>query len=33
VQCTTRGHPVPLPKLHPGPRSSVEMRQGTDRHI
>ena len=27
---TTRGHPLPFPKLHPGPRSG--MRRGTDRH-
>jgi len=35
-QCTTRGHPLPFPKLHPGPCSSVGMRRGTgtqtDRH-
>jgi len=30
--CTTRGHPYNSPKLHPGPYSSVGMRQGTDTH-
>jgi len=28
----TRGHPLPLPKLHPGPCNSVGMRPRTDRH-
>ena len=28
--CTTRGHPLPLPKLHPGPCNSVGMRPRTD---
>jgi len=26
----TRGHPLPFPKLHPGPSSSVGMQRGTD---
>jgi len=30
--CTTRGHPYHCSKLHPGPRSSVGMWRGTDRH-
>ena len=29
-QCTTRRHPLPFPKLHPGPCSSVGMQRGTD---
>jgi len=31
-QCTTRGQPLPCPKLHPGPCSSVGARPQTDRH-
>jgi len=27
---TTRGHPLPFPKLHPGPSSSVGLRLQTD---
>jgi len=30
-QCTTRGHLLPFPKLHPGPCSSVGIRPHTDR--
>jgi len=29
-QCTTKGHPLPFPKLHPGLCSSVGMRPWTD---
>jgi len=29
---TTRGHPLPLPKLHPGPCNSVGMQPRRDRH-
>ena len=28
-QCTTRGHPLPFPKLHPGPCNSVGMQTHT----
>jgi len=30
--CTTRGQPLPRPKLHPGPFCSVGVRPRTDRH-
>ena len=28
--CTARGHPLPFPKLYPGPCNSVGMRPRTD---